>query len=394
MNFLFVSASYIPAYRYGGPIYSVHGLAKSLVAEGHKVTVLTTNVNGNEDSDVPLNRIVDMDGVEVIYHQVSLIRRIYYSASLRRTLENLVCHYDFVITQAVYLYPSVIAAYVARNKNIPYICTPRGMLVKELIAGKSGFVKTLWLNMFEKKVLAHAHAIHFTSELERRNYNELRMPNTPCFVLGNGVEKQQEKFANFANARKLIYLGRLSWKKNIGLLLDCMKVLRMEGYTLTIIGNDEEDIWPELKKSVRREKLEDHVKYYGPLYKKDKLEMFRQHGLFVTISINENFCNAALEAMSYGLPVVLGEQVGLSDEVAAAGAGTVVSNQVQEIVSAVRELSENQFVYMEKSRNAKNMVDERFTWSSIARNYVSHLCELVSEKSYMEKVKNKNVYEK
>ena len=46
MNLLFVVPCYYPATRYGGPIKSIHDLARELVHQGERVTVFTTNANG------------------------------------------------------------------------------------------------------------------------------------------------------------------------------------------------------------------------------------------------------------------------------------------------------------------------------------------------------------
>ena len=54
MKILHVVPSYLPALRYGGPIHSVHGLCKALAARGHAVEVFTTNVDGPQNSKVPL----------------------------------------------------------------------------------------------------------------------------------------------------------------------------------------------------------------------------------------------------------------------------------------------------------------------------------------------------
>ena len=55
MRILHVVPTYIPAFRYGGPIYSVHGLCKVLAGLGHDIHVFTTNnADGDRDSDVPL----------------------------------------------------------------------------------------------------------------------------------------------------------------------------------------------------------------------------------------------------------------------------------------------------------------------------------------------------
>ena len=44
MKLICVTPSYWPAFQYGGPIASVHGLNKALVKKGVDVTVYTTNV--------------------------------------------------------------------------------------------------------------------------------------------------------------------------------------------------------------------------------------------------------------------------------------------------------------------------------------------------------------
>jgi hypothetical protein len=49
MRILQVIPTYLPATRYGGPIVAVHALnalARALIARGHDVEVVTTNVNG------------------------------------------------------------------------------------------------------------------------------------------------------------------------------------------------------------------------------------------------------------------------------------------------------------------------------------------------------------
>ena len=40
MKILHVVPTYVPAWKHGGPIRSVHGLCKALAARGHQVTVV------------------------------------------------------------------------------------------------------------------------------------------------------------------------------------------------------------------------------------------------------------------------------------------------------------------------------------------------------------------
>ena len=46
MRILHVVPTYLPAVRYGGPIYSVHALCQGLAAAGDEVHVMTTSVDG------------------------------------------------------------------------------------------------------------------------------------------------------------------------------------------------------------------------------------------------------------------------------------------------------------------------------------------------------------
>src|SRR5947208_13484683 len=67
MRILYVAHGYKPAYRIGGPIWSISALAEGMVARGHDVTVFAPNGNVDEDLDVPTDRPVVVDGVTVRY---------------------------------------------------------------------------------------------------------------------------------------------------------------------------------------------------------------------------------------------------------------------------------------------------------------------------------------
>lgn len=65
MRILHVVPSYLPAMRYGGPIYSVHALCAALARLGHDVNVYTTNVDGPGVSDVLVGiRLALLPGAE------------------------------------------------------------------------------------------------------------------------------------------------------------------------------------------------------------------------------------------------------------------------------------------------------------------------------------------
>ena len=71
MKVLHVVPCYVPAYRFGGPVKSIHNLCKSLVKAGLDVTIVTTNSNGSDNLSVETGRLYEIDGVKVYYFDVT-----------------------------------------------------------------------------------------------------------------------------------------------------------------------------------------------------------------------------------------------------------------------------------------------------------------------------------
>ncbi len=88
MKIIHVTPTYVPAFRYGGPIRSTHGLAKSLVDLGHVVYVITTNVDGPGTLATPIELPVQVEGVEVRYFPTAFGRRLYRSPRMGQALAS------------------------------------------------------------------------------------------------------------------------------------------------------------------------------------------------------------------------------------------------------------------------------------------------------------------
>lgn len=339
MRILHVTPTYVPAWRYGGPIVSVHGLCRALVRRGHDVAVYTTTVDGDADLDVQPGARCDVDGVAVTYYRCDGPRRLFWSRALRRALASTVRHFDVVHAHACFLLPPTWAARAAAAARVPYVFSPRGMLVPELIAARSGWIKRAWIRGFDAWTLRHAAAIHVTSERERTDLLRV-VPDVSRFaVVANGVdwpERVPERAAQ-ASGLRVLCLGRINWKK--GLDLAIRAVARVPGASLRIVGNDEEGLQPELDALARHIGFADRLAWSGPLYGDAKLAAFEAADVLLMPSLSENFGNSALEAMAAGLPVVTTPEVGAAALVRAAGAGLVVERHERALVSALCELA-------------------------------------------------------
>jgi glycosyltransferase involved in cell wall biosynthesis len=355
MRILHVVPTYLPARRYGGPIVAVHGLCKALAARGHEVDVYTTNVDGAQTLDVPVATPVSIDHVRVHYFP-STFRRLYLSPAMRNAFTQNIANYDVVHIHAVYLWTGIAAARAAARARVPYVISPRGMLVPELIRRKSRVVKTLWLRLLERRGFARAAAIHFTSQLEHDEARRIGLPLPSPFVVPNGIDLEpRPDVARDENT--LLFLGRISWKKGLDRAIAALPSL--PGVKLVIAGNDDEGLTPTLRALAQQHGVADRVELVGPVYGAAKNELLARATLFVLLSTSENFGNAVLEALAMETPVALSADVGLADEVVRAGAGII---GLEDAASLLRDPERR----ARMGRNGRALVASRFTWPRVA----------------------------
>jgi len=372
VRILHVVPTYLPATRYGGPIVAVHGLCRALAARGHEVSVFTTNVDGAGESDVPLNVPVDRDGVRIRYFE-SEFRRLYLSRGLTRALRAEIKSFDVVHLHSVFLWPTYTAARAASDAGVPYIVSPRGMLVPELIRERSRLLKTAWLRLFERRTFARAARIHFTAQAEWDDAARLGIALPNPFVVPNGIDLVPRPPIP-RDERTILYFGRISWKKRIDRLIDALPQIR--DARLIIAGNDDEGLTPALERRIRESGLSNRVTFLGTIDSAKKWEVLARATIFALPSLSENFGNVVLEAMMMETPVVLTPGVGLAPEVAAANAGVVTDD----FASAIQTLLDDAPRRAEMGRNGRALVESKFTWPAVAAAMEEAYCSIASHR--------------
>src|SRR6185295_275071 len=288
-------------------------LCKALASSGHEVQVITTNVDGPGNTDVPLGDAVMLDGVSVRYFPSERLRRLYWSPPLGAALDSELGGFEIVHLHSIFLWPTWAAAARARRLQVPYVCAPRGMLVKELVRRRSPWVKRAWLALIERRNLESAAAIHATSELEAADIRAFGYRLPPIFVVPNGVEGAAKEasdgtipawLGDIRPDRPVVaFIGRISWKKGLDRLIPALAYVA--DAVLIIAGMDDEGCRPELERLARAEGIADRVRFVGPVYGPDKLALLRRAALLAAPSYSENFGNVVLDAMLEGVPVVV-----------------------------------------------------------------------------------------
>jgi len=378
VRLLHVVPTYLPATRYGGPIYAVHGLCRALAARGHEVDVFTTNVDGDRDSEVPLGVPVNLHGVRVHYFPSLSLRRIYVSPPMRRALAERLPAYDLLHLHSVFLWPTYVAARAGERAHVPYVVSPRGMLVPELIRRKSRFVKKTWIRLIEKHTFLHSSGIHFTAQREWDDARQIPIPVPDPFIVPNGIDLP-EASARDRLPGTLLFLGRINWKKGLDRLLDAVKAL--PEVKVIIAGNDEEDLTPKLQAQAEQSGIADRIEFRGPVSGAAKEELLQTSTALVLPSLSENFGNVVLEAMAVEMPVIVTPEVGLAADVALAGAGIVTSSLPEPLAAAIRGLLGDDKARAAMGTRGRELVAQRFTWDRVAAQMEEHYMRIAAVKN-------------
>jgi glycosyltransferase involved in cell wall biosynthesis len=393
MNILFAVHGYKPAWRVGGPILSVSALAEGLVRRGHAVTVFTTNANLDEDLDVPVDRAVDVAGVEVWYFRreewvkkafpwlpyLSKSMGFLYAPAMADALERRVPGVDVVHTHLPFVYPTWAAGRAAARHRKPLFYHQRGVFDPARLRFRS-LKKALFIATVEKPTMRAATTLIALTDAEAESYRALGI-DTPCRVVPNGIDvaAYEGGEATRANARwnltpddrVILFLGRLHPIKGADRLLKAFRLAaaRMERSVLVLAGPDEWSLEAKFREASGAAGLRDRVRFPGMVSGREKIDLLARADLFALPSDAEGFSMAVLEALASRTAVLLSPGCHFA-EVEAAGAGRVVSQDPDALADALVDLLTDGQRLIAMGERGRMFVRAQYSWDRVTETMV------------------------
>ena len=353
----------------GGPSLVLQTIASGLAARGVDVHLAMTDDNGPGRLSVPLGQPVYENGVTRWYFPRHT--RFYtVSIDITKWLWSHVAEFDLVHIHALFSYCSNVAAWIAKRKNVPYLIRPLGVLNVWGMQNRRPWLKRQSFRFIESGLLANACAIHYTSEDERAQAEHLGI-RQPALVIPNPVEAPphspeefrgefRARFPELSNNRKLVlFLSRIDRKKGLDILIPAFADVRSHhpDAVLVVGGSGEPAFVESLKLLATRADLNTAIIWTGFLSGREKWAAFADADLFVLPSYSENFGVAVVEAMSFGVPVLVSDQVAIHREISEAGAGIIVPARRDSLAEGLDRLlidSELRAVLAERSSHLAN----------------------------------------
>jgi glycosyltransferase involved in cell wall biosynthesis len=366
VKILHITPSYKPAFVYGGPIISIAQLCEAEVALGQVVKVSTTLANGVEE--LRLNKDT-IEGVSVSYYQRWTGDHSHFSPGLLRRIFMQAPNYDIVHIHSWWNLVTIPAVFLAWIRGVKPILSPRGMLSPYTL--NQSRLKRYFHQIIGKWLLQNT-ILHATSQQELMEALEV-VPGWRHFVLPNIIElpepgQYQAKSSN-SDVFQIIFLSRIHPKKGIEFLLAVLAQLEIP-FHVQIIGEGELEYTSHLKQIAKSYGIDTKLDWLGWKEGAEKFEYLANSDLFVLPSYNENFANVVLESLSVGTPVMISNQVGLSDYVQSVELGWVIPLEKNLWVKALDEACLARQLREDIRIKALALIHQDFGAENLAKKYI------------------------
>jgi len=183
-------------------------------------------------------------------------------------------------------------------------------------------------------------------ELEKNQIKNVKiLPNGIDFKLFNSVKCNKN-----LEQKKLVYFGRLSFEKNIKVLIDTLELLE-ETALLTIIGSG--PALEKLKEKAKEKELDKRVFFTGALKGKDLVKKIAESNVFVTAATMETQGLTIAEAMSTGMPCIGADKMAIPETIKEGFNGFLFKPfDAKEAAEKINKLFSDKKVYEKLSANA------------------------------------------
>lgn len=373
MHILHISPYYVPAYSFGGVVSMLEGLAQAQLAQGHQVTVLTTDAYSLEQS-FQGNLVENLNGVQVIRcpNRIYPLRRFNLSTpqGIRQQAQSLIPQVDIIHLHEFRTVENVLVSPITTKHSKPIVLSPHGTLTYS--TGRS-LSKSVWDKIISPQIAKHIQHVVSLADAEQVDAQALwqQFSNSrPAFsVIPNGVNLSdydnlpdgstfREKY-HLGDDRIILFMGRLHQRKGVDLLAKAFKQANLPNTKLVFAGSDDG------MQAILETLINEHIILTGFLNGDERLAALAAADIFVLPAIGEGISMASLEAMAAAVPAVLSTGCNLP-EVAEVNAGLVIEPTIANLTDALQDMFSDNAQLEQMGENARNLIAQKFTWDKIA----------------------------
>ena len=356
----------------GGVEKSFLTLSDQLIDKGNKVTIVTLNQNKNS-----LNQ---NDRIEIISLNTS--RSILSLFKLSKMLNEK--KPDILISAQYYANIVAILSSVISKYKPKTILSERLHLSSTL--KQYNLLKKLLLKFLVKMTYRNADLIYGNSDsvcedLKKNYINEsgkvikILNPSSSKNIIKLSEEEVDDTWISKSSEPIILYVGRLSFQKDIPTLLKTFEIITNElNSKLLIVGDGpQRKLVEEFK--FNNPEIGNQIKLIG--YSKNHYKFFKYSKVFLLTSLYEGIPNVLIESQILGTPIVATNSPGGTTEVLEGGRSGLLAN-----VKDIQELSEKTLRILKEENISKELKENmdfsarRFEPSIVTEYLISEIKKL------------------
>jgi glycosyltransferase involved in cell wall biosynthesis len=382
------SSSFLP--QIGGVEVGLHNIANQLISKGYKPIIITSfshTLNLKKMKiKLPYKVIAYPPKIFSLFLKYPLlgqkILELFYNYIQKK--------YKFDFWHATFIYPIGISIINFCNvKNINYLIRGVGEDIQIKKNINYGMRLNAKINNQIIKWLPKAKNLVAVTDSIKKTYLSLGIKKDNIISIPNGVDiKRIKNFKSSFNLKKkfdikasdfiFLSVGRYHIKKNFEILIKASKKLskKNKNFKLLIYGSGVN----KLSSIIKVDNLEYFVKLIEPnkkinntsenfkLPSSEVFSLYKQSNVFLMPSLIESFGIVTVEAMSFGLPVIINNSSGNRDIVRNGKDGYLFNNCENELSKIMEEFLDNKILIKKQSRKSLDR-SKSFDWSKIVDQY-------------------------
>lgn len=360
----------------GGPSRVAGVIASALAERGHEVTIGT----------LPrASELVKVDPRVRVEHVAGPIRNPLNWLKAAKGIRRLASKVDVLFVSGIWGPVDGLALRLANVRRVPVHTRICGML-EDYILRRNPERKWIGRMCYLDRNLRRSTTLIVNTKIEKDHVTALGF-TTPIRVIPNGVvlPSERERLSRGqalqllgldfrATDKVLLYLSRIHPKKGLHLLLEAATadLSARRDWQLVVAGDffQGEGYEEKIRKAAAESGMADRIHFVGEVAGERKRAAFSIADLFVLPSESEGFSNAIIEAMSWGIPVIVTEGCNFP-EVAEADAGWVIPAECGALRAALAEALAEDDRRNTMGANAKKLVERGYQQSHVVDLYES-----------------------
>jgi len=349
---------------------------------GHEVHIITSNYP--KENNLKTNTI---KGVSIKRYPIILrILRNPIMPSIYKIGKHL-NEYDVVHVHNEHSFSAIVIAYLRMKYKFPMIITQHGQL--RFGNFLLDLIEKIYSRTIGKIIFRRADRIICLSQSDKKYVKKFVKKKDKIKVMPNAIDPAVLSISekkdidiiskyNIKNKRIVLFVGQIIKRKGINFFIRAiphiLKDTSKRDVVFLIVGMG--DFLNKAEQMAEKFHISDSVVFTNKISFSELIQAYKSSNIYVLPSLSEGLPTTILEAMYFGLPVIATNIPGVKDHFKNR-ALLVPPSDEKRLAEAISYVLDNVDFAKTKSKEGKKLIEEKYTWDIVIREYCKVYKKLV-----------------